>query len=157
MPQSVLSIHQRALLKLLQNQTVSRCTAHRRTDFKYRRGAFSLSVDHHELDREQRVILNQESRTKGDDFDVVDQLDLTQQAVRNLIQLWSQRVDSFTFAVDRDNLKPLPRGVFKDDTQRVVCRCSANMLRVRIGSGLNMHIHHQSHLSQCLPVFEPPR
>ena len=57
------------------------------TDLVDLRSLLAVRIDDDHLCIDVRLVLDQKSRSKSDDLDILDQLDLTQQAMRDFLNL----------------------------------------------------------------------
>ena len=82
--------------------------------------AVSINDDHFCID--ERAILDEESRTESNDFDVVDELDLAKEPMIDGADFRSENVNVLSFSIDVNLLELLPSRVFDRKVERIVTR-----------------------------------
>lgn len=84
------------------------------------RSALAVLVNDDHLGVDQRLVFDEEGRAESDDFDILDKLDVAEQAMDDLVDLGAERVDMLPLSVDKDVLEPVPRCALKEHGERVV-------------------------------------
>ena len=70
--------------------------------------SFSIRVDNNHFSSDERTILDLESRSEGDDLDVIDELDFAKQSMSDFLQFRSKGVNVLSFSIDGDVLESFP-------------------------------------------------